>query len=110
MGEVEAGLGGGKCRGELGVVFAEVVCREEDVVEVGFDEPIAECRPNAAFCESGYEAELGECAWRQIEGDEFEDISYLLSRLNAKESIRVKSFVTSFNFLYSAFVIINVFT
>ena len=34
---MEAGLGGGKYRGELGVVFAEVVCREEEVVEVGFD-------------------------------------------------------------------------
>ena len=109
-GEVEAGLGGGKCRGELGVVFAEVVRCEEEVVEVGFGEPIAERAPNAAFCKCGYEAKFGECAWRQIVGDEFEDISYLLSRLNAKESIRVKSFVTSFNFLYSAFVIINVFT
>ena len=84
----------GKCRGELGVVFAEVVCREEYVVEVGFGEPIAECAPNAAFCESGYESELGECtnnrrvsgarvcsepsraqasAERQIVGDEFEE-------------------------------------
>ena len=73
-------MGGGKCRGELGVVFAEVVCREEDVVEVSFGEPIAECRPNAAFCESGYEAELGECAWRQIVGDELENWADIRSR------------------------------
>ena len=79
-GEVKARLGGGKCRGELGVVFAEVVCREEEVVEVGFGEPIAECRPNAAFCKCGYEAEFGECAWRRIEGDELEDGADIRSR------------------------------
>lgn len=73
-------MGGGKCRGELGVVFAEVVRREEEVVEVGFGEPIAECAPNAAFCESGYEAEFGECTWRRIEGDEFEDGADIRSR------------------------------
>ena len=49
LGEVEAGLGGGKCRGELGVVFAEVVRREEEVVEVGFDEPVADLLPEVAF-------------------------------------------------------------
>ena len=48
----------GKCRGELGVVFAEVVCCEEEIIEVGFGEPIAECAPNAAFCECGYESEF----------------------------------------------------
>ena len=73
LGEVEARLGGGKCRGKLGVVFAEVVCCEEEVVVVGFGEPIGECRPNAAFCECGYEAEFGECTWRLIEGDELEE-------------------------------------
>ena len=94
-------MGGGKCGGELGVVFAEVVCREEEVVEVGFGEPIAECRPNAAFCECGYEAEFGECAnnrrvsgarvcsepsraqasaERRIEGDELEDGADIRSR------------------------------
>ena len=77
---MKARLGGGKCRGELGVIFAEVVCREEEVVEVGFGEPIAECRPNAAFCECGYEAELGECTWRRIEGDELEDGADIRSR------------------------------
>ena len=66
-------MGGGKCRGELGVVFAEVVRREEEVVEVGFGEPIAERAPNAAFCECGYEAEFGECARRRIEDDELEN-------------------------------------
>ena len=55
---MEARLGGGKCGGELRVVFAEVVCREEEVVEVGFGEPIAERAPNAAFSESGYEAKF----------------------------------------------------
>jgi hypothetical protein len=48
----------GKCGGELGVVFAEVVRREEEVVEVGFGEPIVERAPNAAFCKCGYEAEF----------------------------------------------------
>ena len=80
LGEVKARLGGGKCRGELGVIFAEVVCREEEVVEVGFGEPIAERAPNAAFCECGYEAEFGECAWRQIVGDELEDGADIRSR------------------------------
>ena len=79
-GEVKAGLGGGKCRGELGVIFAEVVRREEEVVEVGFDEPIAESRPDAAFCECDYEAEFGECTWRRIEGDELEDGADIRSR------------------------------
>ena len=46
---MKARLGGGKCRGELGVVFAEVVCREEEVVEVGFDEPVADLLPEVAF-------------------------------------------------------------
>ena len=64
----------------MGVVFAEVVCREEEVVEIGFGEPIAECAPNAAFCECGYESELGECAWRQIVGDELEDGADIRSR------------------------------
>jgi hypothetical protein len=48
---------------------------EEEVVEVGFGEPIAERRPNAAFCESGYEAEFGECPKRLIVGDELENLS-----------------------------------
>ena len=48
-GEVKARLGGGKCGGELGVVFAEVVRREEEVVEVGFDEPVADLLPEVAF-------------------------------------------------------------
>ena len=55
------------------MVFAEVVSREEEVVEVGFGEPIAECRPNAAFCECGYEAELGECTRSQIQSNQFEN-------------------------------------
>ena len=83
------------------MVFAEVVRREEEVVEVGFGEPIAECLPNAAFCEYGYEAEFGECtnnrrvsgarvcrepsraqasAERRIEGDELEDGADIRSR------------------------------
>jgi hypothetical protein len=40
------------------VVFAEVVRREEEVVEVGFGEPIVERAPNAAFCKCGYEAKF----------------------------------------------------
>ena len=86
LGEVEARLGGGKCRGELGVVFAEVVRCEEEVVEVGFGEPIAERAPNAAFCECGYEAEFGECAWRQIEGDELENWADIRSRFDVATS------------------------
>ena len=73
-------MSGGKCRGELGVVFAEVVRREEEVVEVGFGEPIAERAPNAAFCKCGYEAEFGECTRRQIVGDELEDGADIRSR------------------------------
>ena len=46
---MKAGLSSKKCRDEMGVVFAEVVRRKEEVVEVGFDEPIAERAPNAAF-------------------------------------------------------------
>ena len=51
----------GKCRDEFGVAIAEVVCHEEEIVEVGFGEPIAERAPNAAFCKCGYETEFGEC-------------------------------------------------
>ena len=73
-------MGGGEGGGKLGMVFAEVLRRKEEVVEVGFGEPIAECAPNAAFCECDYEAEFGECAWRQIVGDEFEDGADIRSR------------------------------
>ena len=35
--------------GELWVVGAEGLCREEEVVEVGFDEPVADLLPEVAF-------------------------------------------------------------
>ena len=59
---MKARLGGGKCSGEFGVVFAEVVRREEEVVEVGFDEPIAKRRPDVALGKGYNKAYFGNHA------------------------------------------------
>ena len=55
------------------MVGAEGLRCEEDVVEVGFDEPVAECAPESARCQRRDEAQFGIGARRCFDGDEFVD-------------------------------------
>ena len=55
------------------MVGAEVLRRKEEVVEVGFNEPVAECAPESARCQRRDEAQFGIGARRCFDGDEFVD-------------------------------------
>ena len=73
FGEGEAGAGGGEGGGELGMVFAEVLGGDEEVVVAGGVEPVADGRTEVAGHERVDEAQLAECARRRNDGHELED-------------------------------------